>query len=313
MGGFDRASTQIERLEEGLARSNDDIGALQEGKNVTDSKLEKVTKDLGRTHALLLNLQDNVHKEVMHDIKQLQDGLDRSNLNFGQLRADVDHVKGSLQGEKENIRQLGAKADDARNDLLKTNTVVHILEKRLVDVATGHKLTKSQSDEVKTALAKLQEDHDATKVNVAAFQGKVKDHDAHFGHLDASVKSNSAGLRQTQSKLDKACGNVDALSQMLEATRSNVQQLREGNMMAHESINGLQAELAEVAQLAHSAAAGLKDTNALVLPNLTLDATISGSPKRSNSRTSARRTKLDLSGSLRAKRIDGDMSPTSWI
>merc|ERR1712007_179028 len=158
-----------------------------------------------------------------------------------------------------------------RDDLTKTNTVVHIIETRLTDNSNGLKQARACLEELDHAMQKLHEELEKTKGEVVDVQAGVKSASGHVKKVHEGLDRTVTSLQTTQTRLEAASGVLESTRQGLNQMRGNVQSLKEGHEMAHRTMANLKNELDNVGSTANAVKAGLKETNALVLPNLHME------------------------------------------
>merc|ERR1712136_443228 len=175
-------------------------------------------------------------------------------------------------GEQDRAQLKTLMASDTRNDLLKTNTVVHILEKRLMDVSASLKATRLSAQD-------LQEE----------MQKSVNQAHAHVTQVHEDLDRAGQSLNSTQGRLGKVCAGLDCVTSGQDQIRTQVQSLKDSHSTVQDTISSLKDDVAETGSTLQSLRKCLSQTNALVLPNLHMDL---GSQKRSSSRSG--QSKMDF-------------------
>lgn len=102
-------------------------------------------------------------------------------------------------------------------------------------------------------------------------QGGVKGVKDHVKKVHENLDRAVTSLQTTQGKLESASGVLESTRQGLNHMRGNVQCLKESSEMAHRAMQNFKNELDNVGATTNAVRAGLKETNALVLPNLHID------------------------------------------
>lgn len=266
-----RSTSNILKLLAGHEQTNESLAAVREAQKVNNTKLQKIEQDLTNTTGLATNLQDAIEKRVLIDISALQDELSKTNHFVNKLHEEEQSTKTNLQDERKNLRATNKDLQTLRDDLTNTNTVVHIVETRLADNTNGLKAARATLDELGSFVQKVDQDMEKAKKEVSHVQSGVKTNTANIKKNTDALDRAVTGLQGIQSRLDEAGGGLDSTRRGLETIQGRVQSLLENQEMAHRTIRNMKAELAEVASTANQVKNGLRETNSLVLPNLSMD------------------------------------------
>uniref|UniRef100_A0A7S1A0X9 Uncharacterized protein n=1 Tax=Noctiluca scintillans TaxID=2966 RepID=A0A7S1A0X9_NOCSC len=278
--GLERTSGVVGQVQSGLTRANDDIAGLREQRKVSNAKLEQLGHDVFGTQKMVGELKDTDMRKLCSDMELFRQNLDHSDLAVAQLRKEFQFLSTELEQDRAQLKTL--MASDTRNDLLKTNTVVHILEKRLMDVNASLKATRLSVQDLQEMAQESKDVQDKTKSHVLEMQKSVKQAHAHVTQVHEDLDRAGQSLSSTQGRLGKVCAGLDCVTSGQDQIRTQVQSLKDSHTTVQDTISSLKDDVAETGSTLHSLRKCLSQTNALVLPNLHMDL---GSQKRSSSRS----------------------------
>mmetsp|Transcript_49293 Transcript_49293/g.130617 ORF Transcript_49293/g.130617 Transcript_49293/m.130617 type:complete len:395 (-) Transcript_49293:504-1688(-) len=297
--GLDRANSAISELQQGAQQANEDISGLRGHRNIANGKMDKLCKDIVQTNNFVLDLKDIIEKRVSADVEELRQELARADLVSTQLRKDQECVATDLDKEREKLKLLTANGSETRHDLHKTNTVVHIIEQRLMHVANSLKVARGSIDLLQGAVHEHTQDHGHTKLHVQELQTGAKDIHVKSGQVREDVDRVGQALKQMQGKLGKAWAALEGVTTNHDHMRQQVHGLEEGQAQANVCATSFKDELTELSSLVQFLRKELSQTNALVLPNLQIDASVGSSAHQNCARrpTSRRSNNIDMNGS----------------
>lgn len=268
-----RTSDMTENLKQEAEAAREGLAACREGLTASNTNLQKVSQDQMQTAATADGLREVLEKRVFLDVERLRDELNSSHLLIQQLRQDETQLKSSVQAQKEALRTTNGAARTARDDLTRTQTMVRMLEERLGEAGESLKDTRTRLAATSTATQKLKEDHEHTKAATADLQKDSKKTNMTLRHVEEKLDGTAKDLSSTMAQLNGASGVLDATRQSLENAHLFIKGLQEGNSMNGASNRALAQQVEHVQAILHETKRGLKETNALVLPNLTMDST----------------------------------------
>jgi len=133
------------------------------------------------------------------------------------------------------------------------------------------KSTKNGLSDLTKAAHRLHEELEGNKALTNELKGSFRKVTAHVKQVHEGLDKNSADLMAAQGKLEEQGDTLQGVRQGLDKTAMRVQGLRDGHEMATHTLTNLQEEVLEVGNTAHAVKAGLKETSALLLPNIHMD------------------------------------------
>lgn len=287
-----RTTAAVQRLQAGLEQSASEISALWEGQKLTNSGLDRCGQEMARTSLLANSLQATVEKKLVGDLAQLRDELSKTNLHANHLRTDIEAAKADLLDDKENIRSASAVTQGLRDEVLKTNTVVHILETRLAGTAKAAKELRSRFGDLNHVVLRLHEDLSQGMSRSSETLSAIRELQGHMKQVKGDLVVTNSSVSSLQGRLDQASDLLGDVRTGLDKTRDQVTALREGMDVSQRQIKTMRNDLGELGGATANLKASLHETNSMVLPNLTLG--------------------LAESDGRAAKAEDSSMGSTSW-
>jgi len=266
-----RACANIHMLQAGLERCDENGASLGEALRLANASTQKVSRDLARTTAAADALRQDVEQRLGGNFEKLQDQVGSLELKMRQFGETTETEKRHLQEQRDGLRGANATLQGQRDDLAKTNAVVQLLEQRLSQKSESLKAAKLRLEETAGIAAKVYEDHEAMKSDLARAWHGIKTTGAKVNELSDGFDRTSKEISTLQEKLEGTCADLGSTRQAIDETRSVAKHLKEGQQMANASIRNLAADLEDTRIAARCVKASLKETQAIVLPNLTLD------------------------------------------
>lgn len=266
-----RINTSVSKTTAGMDDNRENIESIIEAQQLTNGQVSKVASDLERNIAQTKEVQHEVEHRIGHNFEKLQDRVGRLELKLDQLTEYDEIDKITAQEQKEALRRTDTSAQLLRDDLTKTNTVIHMMEARLQERGKGMQDTQQHLDQTNAVILKLHEDQQHSKAAFEELRQGCKKMNAHVGQVHGVLDNAIKALTQLESRVDDAAVTLDSTRIGVEQAKSNVQGLKETQAVAQASLQNLAQNLAETSCATQQVKAGLKETQAIVLPNLQMD------------------------------------------
>jgi chromosome segregation ATPase len=266
-----RTNSNVGKLQAGLSGTNDRVAGLLDAQKVNETTFRKLEGDLADQADKAHNLREAMEKRLERDIKNVRDGLSRTDLDVQHLQADAGVLKNGLNDQKEGLRLANIRIKDGSDRQNDMETLMKIIEKRIADNTGGLKSTRMNLEDLNTATLKLHEDHENTKSRVGDLGDGTKKTHAHIRQVHGKLEDVAQHLNNAQIKLDIQGNHGEDLKQKLDHALSNIATAHQGQDRANQSLRDLSERLAQVGATADAVRAGLKESNSLLLPNIHLD------------------------------------------
>jgi len=258
----------IGKMQQEFANSSDIIFALRKGHKVVRMDLQKVIQDLSDNSMVTQAIKEALEKKVLAELQRHDTDLKQADLNLGRLQHDAQLMKGNIQTNRDDLRAAEETLQLAREDFVKLSRDVCALDTRSCDTVKTLQDTRQSLDDLVAVCARVSDDHDSTKSNVADLQLTSMKLGTHTRQLQEGLNRTATGLQGTQTQLSNTVSVLDATKENLEQTKSDLLHVKtnhEDLTLRHKSVAKVTEELQHVTTETRRS---LKDTNALVLPNL---------------------------------------------
>eukprot|EP00747_Dinoflagellata_sp_TGD_P074098 gnl/TRDRNA2_/TRDRNA2_158184_c0_seq1.p1 gnl/TRDRNA2_/TRDRNA2_158184_c0~~gnl/TRDRNA2_/TRDRNA2_158184_c0_seq1.p1 ORF type:complete len:416 (+),score=93.13 gnl/TRDRNA2_/TRDRNA2_158184_c0_seq1:59-1306(+) len=272
---FNRTNACVQQLQARLQQSHEDIISLREGQNVMSVNLRKCGQDQSSSDERLVSLREMVEQAIANDLVKLTEAIARTELQVMQLSGESASGKKAMQEQREAMRLANKATQGNRDDLMKTNTVVHILEQRLGETAATLKAAKMQLDGAITVKQRLQEEHEVTKSRVEELQKLMGRTTSNVQSVHNRLEDATKDVATNRIRLDMIDDNAVNSRKTVEQLRVEVNGLRETQELSNGLIRNLQGEVGEVGHSLQVVRDKQKETSALLLPNINME---KGSP-----------------------------------
>jgi len=233
--------------------------------------MNKLLKDVDSQAQRQHEFKDKIEKRIEADIRGLRDDFMKSELVAKQMKGDQESLKALVLNEKEQLRLTNMRAKESEDRFNEMNTFVKIVEKRVSDTTGNLKTTRANLEDLNTATLKLHEDHDTTKAKVAEQNENLKKAHNHIKVVHNKLELTAQATNHAHEKLVQHADDAEDLKQKMDHAMSNIRSVAEGNDRANSTISDLTQKLAQTEATTRALKAGLKESNALLLPNLHLD------------------------------------------
>jgi len=232
----------------------------------------------------------------------LREELRKTEYDTDALKATCEQMKVDAKTQLDSLRGTHAMARSIADNLAKTDSSVDQLAQKTNDVGKSLVSTKKTLEGTRNGLLKLQDNQVRTASAVGDVQRGLKnlndDARVHKDHLN----NTSRNLGASHFELQQAVGDLGAAKDALARQEAMIVRLKSNLEQLAGRSDEMAAQLEETDLIARGAKKGLDQTNAVVLPNLTMDPHVSSSHEFARARTPRISPKasraLDKTGSL---------------
>jgi len=263
-----RTNGAIGKMQQEFANANDIVFALRKGHKVIRMDLQKVNQDLADNSTVTQAIKEALEKKVLAELQRHDNDLKQADLSICRLQHDSKMMKGNIQSNRDDLRATEETLQLAREDIVKLSREVCALDTRSGETVKTLQDTRQSLDDLVAVCARVSDDHDSTKSNVADLQLTSMKLGTHARQLQEGLSRTATGLQGTQTQLSNTVSVLDATRENLEQTKGDLLHVKtnhEDLAVKHKSVARATEELQHVTTETRK---GLKDTNALVLPNL---------------------------------------------
>jgi chromosome segregation ATPase len=279
-----QTSSDVQRLQMSLEKTNETLGLLNTNHRKMGTVMMQNGRDLKHTTGLVEKLQDKIgdvealetHQgSISTQLERLGAELGTNGNGVGRVQEATEILKSASAKAKEQIKSLEATVKAITNGLIKTNTEADVLKEHVhTHVAKNIKDLQLGVEDGKDSLKRLNQGQHRLLADVSSLQDAQKQIISDASDVRSQAKNISQNLDQAQNLLYNTCGMVETTKNGLDEAKGHIHDLKGG----HDLLIGRQYELARKLNttntLAQNLATGLRNTNAVVMPNLRLDASL---------------------------------------
>jgi len=239
------AASGLQKLVENADASGKVVASLQDGQKVITFKIQQVGDELLQTAGLAGRLQTEIEKKLELDVVFLRGEQEKTRLVLDQLSNEEEQSKRSLQELRAMLRETNATAKSHANDLSETSVMVQNLESRMTENMSSFKARGVNLADLNTAVLKLHEDHENTKVHTEDLHSSVTKLLGHVNNLTENVENTATGMSLTQGELDSCRGALDDLSEDFNHLHEKVVGLAQSHANLNMSMEEVRETVAE--------------------------------------------------------------------
>jgi len=270
-----QTTSDVHRLQASLEKTNETIGLLNANHRKMGTVMMQTNRDLKRTEGVVEKLQEKIDVEIAAELEKVRAELGNGSGKVGRVHESTELLKSDAAAAKEKIKSLEASVKAITNGLIKTNTEADVLKTHVhADVAKSIKDLQQGVQEGKESTHRLNQGQHRLLADVNSLQDGQKQLISDASELRSQAKSTAQSLDQAQNLLYNTCGMVETTKNGLDEAKGHLHDLKGG----HDLLIGRQYELARklntTNNLAQNLATGLRNTNAVVMPNLRLDSSL---------------------------------------
>jgi len=194
----------------------------------------------------------------------------------GRLFRNLDKMNRNLDDLQDKQRELESHLNKNADHISQNLSSIDGLEAKLKDACDRLRSSERVLDDNVNYCKKLLSDHERTKVKVDEVRLEARDLNQQREDLENRFKKAMLDLGNTKEKLLGAQETLQHHNDRLNRAQDMATSASQGNAGAVNHLHSLQQQLEDTTSLAATVKAGLKQTNAVVLPNILVDAEQTG-------------------------------------
>lgn len=251
--------------------NKDKIVQLDEGKKMIDTRLDVMMNDITQHRDANKRLQDDITNRVNEDMRRLNKIVENVNLSLDQMSKEQKQIVENQKDDRNQVREAHLNIENVLNEVKKGNTVTNILENRLASTAKGVQQNWTKLSELSDGATKLTECYEVTRARVIECEGQLKNLHGMGKQTHNELEDSVRQIERNADRLGQALKLLDEEGTGSEEMRHQLNSLRQSGEQASKRIAQLTKEVGEVTQSTSQLKSGLKEQNALLLPNIHLD------------------------------------------
>jgi hypothetical protein len=247
------------------------LTVLEEARKMGDVRYEVIVKDVLAAKASDRKLQDSVERHINEDLRVLRKEIANTNLAVNQVVVEHQATANAGRENRDALRETRVEVERVLNEVKKSNTVTNILENRLASTAKGLQQSWGKCAELSDSMVQLVECYDRTKARVMEDEGLIREVTAFAKHTRGDVDQVVRQVEQNVDRLTQAMKLLGEESSATEDMRHQINAVRQSNSTALRQCSQLKSEVYEVKQEAATMKGAMKETSAMLLPNIHMD------------------------------------------
>lgn len=264
---LDRNGEVVKQLQGDLGNTINHVKKTMENMKHFETKMDQVCREGDEVRSRLKTLQSDLERNFEGDKSDRGEFNEVSNKLFRSQEAaakGLEEARAMQQGMDALIRKLDG-------DFEKQKVLIRSLEERVADAARNLKETSQHLDETSLKGARLEEDHDRTKANLMDVSEHTRKLLQAADKLGDELRQQGGELGIAQANLGYAQETLRSHASKIQGAESGVRKLGEGHKSLGGQLQQLQQSLSHTHAIAQQAQQGLRETNAIMLPNIAMD------------------------------------------
>lgn len=261
----------MNKIKQDKLETNEMIFSLRKGYKILRMDLQKAVQDITQNTVVADALKEALEKKVIPELQRQDNEIKNAGLGYTRLQAESDNHKKDIANSREDVKDLDVKQQRMRSDTDKLLKVVAMWDSRFETLAKSLQETRHMLESSKAITARLDEDHESTKAQMAELQVGLQKFSTDLRNVRDATSRNASSMQGLQSEIVNTKGIVDHTRENVDSARSDIEHIKNSMDNLGTKHKSLARTIEELQTLAHDTKKGLKDTNSLVLPNLQMD------------------------------------------
>jgi chromosome segregation ATPase len=259
---------KTESLTDSCQIHKDNIQKLEEHGKMVETRLDIMSKDLQQQRDAAKVVEDDIGNRVTGDLLSLRNTCEQISLSVDQISKEQRQLEQLHKDGTGSLSAVDTKIESILTEVSKSNAVINILESRLASTAKGVQQNWTKLAELSDGSTKLNDISEKMRFRIGDSEGQIKQlgeaiKQAH-GELDEAARQ----IERNSDRLSQALRLLDEQSVVSDETRHQLNSLRQNGESTTKRITQMSKEIEDVSASAQKIKAGLKETTALLLPNI---------------------------------------------
>mmetsp|Transcript_28895 Transcript_28895/g.82149 ORF Transcript_28895/g.82149 Transcript_28895/m.82149 type:complete len:398 (-) Transcript_28895:176-1369(-) len=299
----EKASSMARQLEVHADRAQ----SHKEQQKLADTGLASLKQEVASLGQQLKDLQTHCENGVGGELVQLRNAMKQAQATIHSTREDLERVKAGGQEDRATLRQECAALARLSDDFARLCTATGATDNRLSETIAQLKGTRHHLAQTNAALVKLNEDHRGLKSHFDVSQEVVKKTTAAVKKLQDTMDVTSAKLANANEQLLAVRAGMLGNKDQIEKAVLRLCGVEDAQERSQQDGSSTQLNLENLKQTVLALKERLRETNALVLPNLQMGVSRARA-------TTPRSGKTSIHGSLQSTSpLSLQSTATSWI
>mmetsp|Transcript_109893 Transcript_109893/g.310939 ORF Transcript_109893/g.310939 Transcript_109893/m.310939 type:complete len:400 (+) Transcript_109893:115-1314(+) len=280
----------MRQVEGRLEKTNSNVEAVSDVQQHAKVRWDATQRDFAEMRELLAKLQRDLEKNTEGDTDDrgfLEEIVKKMKDQQVLAQQAIDDQRKAQYATDVALKRLA-------NEIEQNMVVVKTVEGHADEAGKGVKALRRRLDDQVCRSQQLEEDHDRTKAKVAECQAGGFALKLFADGLEKRIQQALQELRSAQDQIGGAHASLKAQGGRLLDAEDALQRVDLNNKNTSSQLRALHSRLEETSQVAHYVKEGLRETNAIVLPNILMDGIGSGMGGEKQSSTILPREFRDL-------------------
>lgn len=264
---LERAGEATKQLQTDLDSTASKVTLMGESMKHSQTQLDQVLREGDEVRDWLRSLQNDLERNFECDKS------DRGEFNevTNKLSRGQDAAAKGLEEYRQAQAAMEATLRKFDGDIDKQHVLFVGLEERLAEAVRLLKEARADLEETSLKGMRLEEEHNHTKAHVTDVSDQTRHLRAVSDRLGDHIRQTAAELLSTQQEVDVAQDALRSNSGRIQRNEGEIRRLGENHKATGNQLKLLEQNLSQTNAIAQQACAGLRETNALMLPNIAMD------------------------------------------
>eukprot|EP00927_Polykrikos_kofoidii_P028852 TRINITY_DN25064_c0_g1_i1.p1 TRINITY_DN25064_c0_g1~~TRINITY_DN25064_c0_g1_i1.p1 ORF type:complete len:488 (+),score=77.23 TRINITY_DN25064_c0_g1_i1:96-1466(+) len=262
-----RSEGRLVALEAGAEKAGKALGEFSDAQMQANVRAEAVRRDTVEMKARLRELEAGLERNFSQDDSRMDETMAATN----RLAIEIAGVKTGLNEQKTMIQDSEKVSRGLRMDLDRAGAHMSNLEERYTASAKTVSHMENVLSDTQAHVSRNREELHKTKARVQENQDTLRQLSMQVDKMEQGSKRMASVVQSCQIELGHAKGQISSQGAKVEAHDREVQRLLDTQSAFGEHLRSVQVRAEEASQVAMAVKVGLKETNAIVLPNIQLD------------------------------------------
>lgn len=269
-GDFSRSTITLHRLRTSQEATRDDVAKLKDRHTGVVAQLSGLEEEFSRVDGFLhdLKVELNATTSSGKGIHEQHEKLERLSAVVERIRNDQDKSRTMARETCESLNIVVNDVHGLKESVSRVNNLTHVLDSRTVEQGASLKACRERVQQTASSLKPFMEAADSHSMSIQDLHGGFLENKARIDGLERLVEDSRGSLQTAQLRIERESAGLKTVKEGLDRVHGTISQSNETKEATATVIRGIQMRLHQAEGKMNEILDGIRDTNALVLPNV---------------------------------------------
>lgn len=265
---FSRSTIVLHRLRASQDATKEDVSKLKEACSGLVAEVSGLSGKKDNFDDVMKELKETIRTSNIEIDAEQDEKIQRLQLSVEKLFKDQEQSRNMTRETAESLSSVVNDVHVLKDNVSRTSTLTHVLNSRTTEQGASLKVCRERMQQAGATLKMLKDMADSNNASIRDYEGGALEHKARIDGLERLMEDSRDCLQTAQLRIEREAAGLKNVREGLDRAQGHISQFSESQEATAATIRTMQMRLHETHSKINEILEGIKDTNALVLPNV---------------------------------------------